>query len=77
VPQGLPKTAPEDPAAIWKTAKVTFKKTAQDKVGTEVAATAFVAFLPAALKNSRACAWTKPRSRSSAARASPSLHRLN
>ncbi len=46
VPQGLPKTAPEDPAAIWKTAKVTYKKTAQDKAGTEVAAAAFVAFLP-------------------------------
>jgi len=46
VPQGLPKTAPEDPAAIWKTSKVTFKKTAQDKAGTDVAGAAFVAFLP-------------------------------
>ena len=46
VPQGLPKTAPEDPAAIWKTSKITFKKTAQDKAGTDVAGAAFVAFLP-------------------------------
>ena len=46
VPQGLPKTAPEDPAAIWKTAKITYKKSPQDKAGTDVPAAAFVAFLP-------------------------------
>ena len=47
LPQGLPKTAPDNPAAIWKTAKITYKKSAQDKAGTDIAAAAFVAFLPA------------------------------
>ncbi|MCX6630267.1 MAG: hypothetical protein NTW28_21830, partial [Candidatus Solibacter sp.] len=47
LPQGLPKTAPDNPAAIWKTTKISYKKSAQDKVGSEVAAAAFVAFLPA------------------------------
>jgi len=46
LPQGLPKTAPDDPAAIWKTAKITYKKSAQDKAGVDVPASAFVAFLP-------------------------------
>ena len=46
VPQGLPKTAPDNPAAIWKTAKITYKKSAQDKAGSDIAAAAFVAFLP-------------------------------
>ena len=47
LPQGLPKSAPDDPAAIWKTTKISYKKSAQDKAGAEVAAAAFVAFLPA------------------------------
>ena len=47
VPQGLPKTAPENPAAIWKTARITVKKTPQDKTGTDVPAASFVAYLPA------------------------------
>jgi hypothetical protein len=46
IPQGLPKTAPDNPAAIWKTTKISYKKSAQDKVGADVAAAAFVAFLP-------------------------------
>ena len=46
MPQGLPKTAPADPAAIWKTSRITFKKSAQDKAGTEVTAASFVAYLP-------------------------------
>jgi len=46
LPQGLPKTAPEDPAAIWKTTKITYKKSPQDKAGTDVASSAFIAFLP-------------------------------
>ena len=46
IPENLPKTAPEDPAAIWKTSKITFKKTAQDKAGADIAFSAFVAFLP-------------------------------
>ena len=46
LPQGLPKTAPDDPAAIWKTAKISYRKSAQDKAGADIAAAAFVAFLP-------------------------------
>ncbi|MEO8593408.1 MAG: hypothetical protein ABI759_08800 [Candidatus Solibacter sp.] len=46
LPQNLPKTAPDDAAAIWKTSKVTFKKTAQDKVGADMDFPSFVAFLP-------------------------------
>jgi hypothetical protein len=46
LPQGLPKTAPDDPAAIWKTTKISYKKSAQDKAGAEIPASAFVAFLP-------------------------------
>jgi hypothetical protein len=46
LPQGLPKTAPDDPAAIWKTTRISYKKSAQDKVGADVSAAAFVAFLP-------------------------------
>jgi hypothetical protein len=47
LPQGLPKTAPDTPAAIWKTARISYKKSAQDKVGADIAAADFVAFLPA------------------------------
>jgi hypothetical protein len=46
VPQGLPKGAPEEPAAIWKSTPITYKKSASDKAGTNVAADSFVAFLP-------------------------------
>ena len=46
LPQGLPKNAPDNAAAIWKTARISYKKSAQDKVGTDVAAADFVAFLP-------------------------------
>ena len=46
LPQGLPKTAPDDPAAIWAASKISFKKSTQDKVGAEVSPAAFVAFLP-------------------------------
>ena len=46
LPQGLPKTAPDDPAAIWAASKISFKKSAQDKVGADVSPAAFVAFLP-------------------------------
>ena len=54
LPQGLPKTAPDDPAAIWKTAKITYKKSAQDKAGTDVSAAAFVAFLPGGRRRTHA-----------------------
>jgi hypothetical protein len=46
LPQGLPKTAPDNPAAIWTSTKISYKKSAQDKVGEDVPAAAFVAFLP-------------------------------
>jgi hypothetical protein len=46
LPQGLPKTAPDNPAAIWTTAKISYRKSAQDKVGADVAAAAFIAYLP-------------------------------
>ena len=47
LPQGLPRLRRIAPPAIWKTAKITYKKSAQDKAGTDIAAAAFVAFLPA------------------------------
>ena len=46
LPEGLPKNAPEDPAGIWKTAKIVYKQSASDKTGTEVAVGSFIAFLP-------------------------------
>ena len=46
LPQGLPKTAPDDPAAIWKGSRISYRKSTQDKVGADVPAAAFVAFLP-------------------------------
>ena len=47
LPQGLPKTAPDSPAAIWTATRITYKKSAQDKVGADIPAADFVAFLPA------------------------------
>ena len=47
LPEGLPKNAPEDPAAIWKTAKIVYKQSAADKAGTDISIASFVAFLPA------------------------------
>jgi hypothetical protein len=45
-PQALPKGAPSDPAGMWKLAHIVYKKSPQDKAGTELAVSAFVAFLP-------------------------------
>jgi hypothetical protein len=46
IPEGLPKTAPADPVAIWKTvAHIAYKKAANDKQPTEVPITSFVAYL--------------------------------
>ncbi len=47
LPEGLPKNAPDDPAAAWKTARIAYKQSASDKAGTEVSFASFVAFLPA------------------------------
>ena len=46
LPQGLPKTAPDSPAAIWTATRISYRKSAQDKAGAEIPAAAFVAFLP-------------------------------
>jgi hypothetical protein len=46
LPENLPKAPPADPAAIWKTAAITYKKAANDKAPTAIPADAFVAFLP-------------------------------
>jgi len=45
LPEGLPKTAPNDPAEIWKTARISIKKAQNDKTPTEVPVANFVAFL--------------------------------
>jgi hypothetical protein len=50
VPQVLAKGSPDDPAAVWKTAKIVFKQSSADKAGTEVPSEAFVAFLPGGLE---------------------------
>jgi hypothetical protein len=47
LPQGLPKTAPDSPAAIWTATRISYKKSAQDKAGADIPAASFVAFLPA------------------------------
>ena len=47
LPEGLPKNAPDAAAGIWKTARIAYKQSAADKAGTEIAISAFVAFLPA------------------------------
>ena len=46
VPQGLPKGTPEDPRAVWKSVRITYKKSTSDKTGTDVAVESLVAFLP-------------------------------
>ncbi|MDP3000971.1 MAG: hypothetical protein Q8N47_26050 [Bryobacterales bacterium] len=46
IPQGLPKTAGSDAAAIWRTVKLSYKKAASDKAFTDVPTAEFVAFLP-------------------------------
>jgi hypothetical protein len=46
VPQGLPKGTAEDPRAIWKSVRITYKKSSSDKTGTDVAADSVLAFLP-------------------------------
>ena len=51
LPQGLPKNAPDDPAGIWKSARIVYKQSASDKAGTEISVTSFVAFLPAGTRD--------------------------
>src|ERR1700684_1791565 len=38
LPEGTPKNAPGDAAAIWKSARIAYKKSANDKTPTEVSA---------------------------------------
>jgi hypothetical protein len=45
VPGNLPKGAPAHPAALWKSAKIAYKKAANDKTPAEIPAAGFVAFL--------------------------------
>jgi hypothetical protein len=46
LPEGTPKNAPGDAAAIWKSARLTYKKAPNDKVPAEISLAEFVAFLP-------------------------------
>jgi hypothetical protein len=46
LPQGIAKNAAPDPAAIWKEARIAYKKTQSDKTPTEIPSTQFIAFLP-------------------------------
>jgi hypothetical protein len=46
LPQGVPKNAPADPAEIWKSAKVTYRKSQSEKTPVEVPAGEFIAFIP-------------------------------
>jgi hypothetical protein len=46
LPEGTPKNAPGDAAAIWKSARLTYKKSPSDKTPAEVNIAEFVAFLP-------------------------------
>ena len=52
MPEGLPKNASGGPAEIWKETRVSYKKSASEKAGTEVATAEFVAFLPGGRGNS-------------------------
>lgn len=46
LPENLPKTAPSDPVAIWKNAaRISYKKSASDKMAADVAPGTFVAYL--------------------------------
>lgn len=46
LPQGTPKNAAPDAAAIWRSAKISYKKSASDKTPGEVSPAQFIAFLP-------------------------------
>lgn len=46
VPEGLAKTAPADPAEIWKTTRISYKKSDKDKTPSDISPEAFLAFLP-------------------------------
>ncbi len=46
LPEGTPKNGPGDAAAIWKSARITYKKSSSDKTPAEVTIAEFVAFLP-------------------------------
>ncbi len=46
VPQPVQKNGPSDPAAMWRDAKMSYRKSAADKAGSEIPPEQFVAFLP-------------------------------
>jgi hypothetical protein len=46
IPQNTPKNAPPDAAALWQTARISYKKTNSDKTPAEASPAAFLGFLP-------------------------------
>jgi len=46
IPDGLPKTAPNNVAGIWGMGRISYKKAANDKTPTDVPVAQFLAFLP-------------------------------
>jgi hypothetical protein len=50
LPEGVTKNVAPDPAAIWKETNILYKKTNADKSPSEVAGSAFVAYLPEGLE---------------------------
>jgi hypothetical protein len=46
LPEGISKNTPGDAAAIWKSARITYKKSSNDKTPAEAKIDEFVAFLP-------------------------------
>jgi hypothetical protein len=46
LPEGLPKNAPNSPAAAWSGARLSYKKSSNDKNPADVSVSTFVAFLP-------------------------------
>lgn len=56
LPEGLPRNASGDWAAIWRSATITYKKSPSDKTPIEVATPNFVAFLPQGIPELTRCA---------------------
>jgi len=60
LPDGLPKTAGTDVAAIWRASHITYKKAANDKVGSEAPVAQFAGFLPGGVEElARLCTDTR------------------
>ncbi|HEY4283605.1 MAG TPA: hypothetical protein VGM62_11125, partial [Chthoniobacterales bacterium] len=50
LPENLPKNSAPDPAKLWRSAKIAYKKTEKDKTLAEVPMESFVVFLPGGLE---------------------------